>query len=149
MLTRRGFAGAALGALTVPAAAQEAAKPRLIVYKASGCSCCEVWIKSMWRAGYAPQVIVVDDLSPQWRSRGVPDQLSSCHMGLVGGYVTVGHVPPADVDRLLRERPKAIGVSVPGMPDGSPGMERPDGKTEPYETLLMLPGGKYRVYARH
>jgi hypothetical protein len=149
MLTRRGFAGAALGALTVPAAAQAAAKPRLIVYKASGCSCCEGWIKSMWRAGYAPQVIVVDDLSPQWRSRGVPDQLSSCHMGLVGGYVTVGHVPPADVDRLLRERPKAIGVSVPGMPDGSPGMERPDGKTEPYETLLMLPGGKYRVYARH
>src|SRR5436190_4964214 len=148
MLTRRNFAGA-LGGLAVPSAAGAAAKRPLTVYKASGCSCCDGWIKTMWRAGYAPNVIVVDDLSPQWRRRGVPDALSSCHMGVVDGYVTVGHVPPADVDRMLRERPKAIGISVPGMPDGSPGMERPDAKTEPYGTLLMLPGGKYRVYARH
>src|ERR1043165_4110214 len=124
MLTRRICAGA-LGVLTVPVAAYAASKPKLVVYKASGCSCCEGWIKTMWRAGYQPQVIVVDDLSPEWRKRGVPDRLSSCHMGLVGGCVPVGHVPPADIDRLLRERPKAIGVSVPGMPDGSPGMERP------------------------
>jgi hypothetical protein len=103
----------------------------------------------MAAAGFQPRVVVVEDLSREWRKRGVPDTLSSCHMGLVGGYVTVGHVPAADVRRLLRERPKAIGVSVPGMPDGSPGMERPDGKRDAYETLLLLPGGRSRVFARH
>jgi hypothetical protein len=70
-------------------------------------------------------------------------------MATVGGYVTVGHVPPADVDRLLRTRPKAIGLTVPGMPIGSPGMESPSGKRETYETLLLLAGGKTSVFARH
>ena len=93
--------------------------------------------------------MAVNDLSVEWRKRGVPDMLSSCHMGVVYGYTIVGHVPPADILRLLKERPKAIGLSVPGMPDGSPGMERPDGKREPYDTLLLLPGGRSRVYARH
>jgi hypothetical protein len=150
MQTRRFLlaAGAAFAApLALPAGAH-AATP-ITVYKASGCSCCEGWIKTMFRAGFAPKVIVVDDLSPEWRKRGVPDQLSSCHMALVGGYVTVGHVPPADVRRLLAQRPKAIGLSVPGMPDGSPGMERPDGKRDAYDTLLLLPGGKTRVWAHH
>ena len=91
----------------------------------------------------------VEDLSVEWRKRGVPDELSSCHMGVVDGYVIVGHVPIVDVNRMLLERPKAIGISVPGMPDGSPGMERRDGKREPYNTLLMLPGGRYRVFASH
>jgi hypothetical protein len=146
-MRRREFLAATAVAL-VAGAASAAAQP-LTVYKASGCSCCEGWIKTMWRAGFTPKVITVDDLSPEWRKRGVPDQLSSCHMGLVGGYVVIGHVPPADVRRLLRERPKAIGLSVPGMPDGSPGMERPDGKREPYQTLLLLPGRRWRVYAQH
>ena len=148
MITRRNFA-LALPAAALATGAQAASPTPLTVYKASGCSCCEGWIKTMWRAGFGPKVIVVDDLSPQWRKRGVPDALSSCHMGLVGGYVVVGHVPPADVRRMLKERPKAIGISVPGMPDGSPGMERPDGKREPYDTLLILSGGRSQVYARH
>jgi hypothetical protein len=135
--------------LAVAVGPAQAAGTPLTVLKASGCGCCEGWIKTMWRAGFAPTVVTVDDLSPEWRKRGVPDRLSSCHMGLVGGYVTVGHVPPADVRRLLKERPKAIGLSVPGMPDGSPGMERADGKTDPYDTLLLLSGGKFRVYAHH
>jgi hypothetical protein len=149
MLTRRTFAASASLALVGGSAFAAAPLTPLTVYKASGCSCCEGWIKTMWRAGFAPKVVVVDDLSVEWRKRGVPDALSSCHMGVVGGYITVGHVPPADVRRLLAERPKAIGLSVPGMPDGSPGMERPDGKREPYDTLLILPGGRSRVYARH
>ena len=148
MLHRRQVLLAA--AATALATRATAAPPTPItIYKAAGCSCCEGWVKTMYRAGFAPKVIVVNDLSPEWRKRGVPDMLSSCHMALVGGYVTVGHVPPADIRRLLRERPKAIGLSVPGMPDGSPGMERPDGKTEPYDTLLLLAGGKSRVYAHH
>lgn len=121
----------------------------MTIYKAAGCACCEGWITHVRRAGFRAQVVVVTDLSVEWRKRGVPNELSSCHMALIGGYVTVGHVPIADIHRLLRERPKAIGISVPGMPDGSPGMERPDGKREAYNTLLMLPGGRYRVFARH
>lgn len=148
MLTRRVLLGAVAAGAAGGAAYAAPAIP-LTVYKASGCSCCEGWIAAMSRAGFAPKVIAVTDLSPEWRKRGVPDALSSCHLGVVGGYVAVGHVPPADVKRLLRERPKAIGLSVPGMPDGSPGMERADGKTDPYDTLLLLPGGKSRVYAHH
>ena len=147
MLRRRLLVLAAATTLATPAAG--ASRPAITVYKASGCTCCEGWIALMQRAGFRTQVVVVNDLSVEWRRRGVPDTLSSCHMGLVNGYVTVGHVPAADVLRLLKQRPRAIGLSVPGMPDGSPGMERPDGKREPYETLLLLPGGKSRVFARH
>ena len=147
-MVRRRFLGL-VGASAFALEAQAAPATPVTVYKAWGCTCCEGWIEAMRRAGFAPKSIVVENLSPEWRKRGVPDRLSSCHMGLVGGYVTVGHVPPADVRRLLRERPDAIGLSVPGMPDGSPGMERPDGKTDPYDTLLLLRGGKHRIYARH
>ncbi|WP_240606386.1 DUF411 domain-containing protein [Phenylobacterium kunshanense] len=103
----------------------------------------------MRRAGFAPKVVVVDDLPREWRRWGVPDTLSSCHIGLIEGYVTVGHIPPADIQRLLREQPSALGLTVPGMPFGSPGMERPDGRREAYETLLLLPNGRTRVFSRH
>lgn len=139
--------GASASALALRAEA--APGPAIIVYRARGCACCEGWIAHMARAGFQPRVVLVEDLSGEWRRRGVPDALSSCHLALVGGYVTVGHVPAADVVRLLRERPKALGLSVPGMPDGSPGMERPDGKRDVYDTLLLLPGGVSRVFARH
>jgi hypothetical protein len=136
MLNRRTLV-AALPALAAAAPALAAPLKPLTVYKAAGCSCCEGWVKTMWRAGFAPKVVTVNDLSVEWRKRGVPDRLSSCHMGLAGGYVLVGHVPPA------------IGLSVPGMPDGSPGMERADGVTDAYDTLLLLPGGRSRVWAHH
>jgi hypothetical protein len=138
-----------LGASAVAAPLQAAPPPALTVYKASGCTCCEGWVAAMRQAGFRAEVRQVDDLSREWLSRGVPNELSSCHLGVVGGYAVVGHVPPADVQRLLRERPKAVGLAVPGMPDGSPGMERPDGKKDAYNTLLLLPGGRFRVYARH
>lgn len=147
MQRRRFLATFAAGVLATPAWA--AAGPPITVYKAWGCTCCEGWIAHLRRAGFRPQVVTVEDLSVEWRRRGVPDTKSSCHMGVVSGYTIVGHVPSADILRLLKERPKAIGLSVPGMPDGSPGMERPDGKREPYDTFLLLPGGRSRVYARH
>lgn len=132
-----------------PAAAAAAAGPKLTVYKTASCGCCRGWVTAMARAGFSPTVVEVEDLSAEWRKRGVPDPLSSCHLADIGGYVTVGHVPPQDVRRLLKERPKALGLTVPGMPLGSPGMEHPSGKTEAYETLLLLPGGRTRVFARH
>lgn len=103
----------------------------------------------MSRAGYAPKTVVVEDVSPIGRKHGVPFELSSCHLATIGGYVVVGHVPPADVARLLKERPKALGITVPGMPIGSPGMETRDGRKEAFDTLLLLPGGKTRLFARH
>ncbi len=104
----------------------------------------------MQKAGFHAKVVEIDDVSPIWRRHGVPDRLSSCHVAEVGGYVTVGHVPPADVRRLLKERPKAIGLTVPGMPWGSPGMESPTGEREAYETLLLLDrAGRTRTFARH
>lgn len=148
-MDRRCFLISLSAAAAWPVAAGAATPRELVVYKTASCGCCRGWITAMARAGFQPKVVEVEDVSPLWRARGVPDELSSCHLAEVGGYVTVGHVPPADVERLLRERPKAIGLTVPGMPWGSPGMERPDGKTEPYATLLLLPGGETRVFARH
>ena len=147
MISRRSLLVAAPVALSASAAF--AAPPPLTVYKTASCGCCKGWITIMGRAGYAPKTVVVDDVSPIGRKYGVPFELSSCHLATVGGYVVVGHVPPADVARLLKERPKALGVTVPGMPIGSPGMETPDGRKESYNTLLLLPGGKTRLFARH
>ena len=126
-----------------------ASRPPLTVYKTASCGCCGGWVEAMSEAGYAPSVIVVEDITPLGDKHGVPFALSSCPLATIGGYVTVGHVPPADVDRLLREKPKALGLTVPGMPIGSPGMEIPDGTREAYDTLLLLPGGKTQVFARH
>lgn len=147
-MDRRLFLVTAAAAATCAQSAA-AAGPKLTVYKTASCGCCRGWATAMARAGFAPAVVEVEDLSVEWRKRGVPDALSSCHLADIGGYVTVGHVPPQDVRRLLKERPKALGLTVPGMPLGSPGMEQPSGKTEPYETLLLLPGGRTRVFARH
>lgn len=149
MIDRRIFSTGAALALAWPVAATAAGGKPITVYKTSSCTCCGGWVAAMAKAGYAPKVVTVEDVSPVWRKHGVPDTLSSCHLALVDGYVTVGHVPPADVDRLLKTRPKAIGLTVPGMPLGSPGMESPSGKRESYETLLLLHGGKTTVFARH
>ncbi|OHB38080.1 DUF411 domain-containing protein [Phenylobacterium sp.] len=148
MILRRNLLAAAAAALAAPHA-WAAAPPPLTVYKTASCGCCGGWITIMTRAGYRPKVVNVEDVTPIGKRHGVPFELSSCHLATVGGYVVVGHVPAADVGRLLKERPKALGITVPGMPLGSPGMEMPDGRKEPYQTLLLLPGGKTRVFARH
>ena len=148
MILRRNLLAAAAAVLAAPHA-WAAAPPPLTVYKTASCGCCRGWITIMTRAGYRPKVVNVEDVTPIGKRHGVPFELASCHLATVGGYVVVGHVPAADVGRLLKERPKALGITVPGMPLGSPGMEMPDGRKEPYQTLLLLPGGKTRVFARH
>jgi hypothetical protein len=148
MISRRHLFVAA-GVLMVATPACSASRPLLTVYKTASCGCCGGWVEAMSKAGYASSVILVEDITPLGDKHGVPFALSSCHLATIGGYVTVGHVPPADVDRLLREKPKALGLTVPGMPIGSPGMEIPDGTREAYDTLLLLSGGKTQVFARH
>lgn len=148
MISRRVVLAGA-GPFLSASVAWAAAPSPLTVYKTASCGCCKGWITLMTRAGYRPKVVVVEDVTPFNRRHGVPFELSSCHLSTIGGYVVVGHVPAADIARLLQERPKALGLTVPGMPLGSPGMEMPDGRKEAYDTLLLLPGGKTRVFARH
>jgi hypothetical protein len=88
------------------------------------------------------------DLAPIKRKLGVPTALEACHTGLVDGYVIEGHVPADLIHRLLRERPKVAGLAVPGMPIGSPGMESPGEKPQPYEVLTFDAKGRTSVFAR-
>ena len=139
-----------LAAPALLAAKAQAAPVRdVIVYKTPWCGCCGGWVTHMRRAGFRVQVIEREDLAPVRTRLGVPAALASCHTATTGGYALEGHVPPADVLRLLKEKPKALGLAVPGMPLGSPGMESPTGERQPFETLLLLPGGGSRVFARH
>ena len=95
-------------------------------------------------------MVELEDLAPIRDKHGIPFDLSSCHTGVIGGYVVEGHVPPADVARLLRERPRALGLTVPGMPLGSPGMEQPGGAKERFETRLLLDrSGRTRLFGTH
>jgi len=147
MTTRRDFmlvVAAALASSAVPAAAQM--KPLVTVYKSPACGCCGEWVKHMVANGFRVDVKDVDDVTPIKRRSMVPDSLASCHTALVGGYAIEGHVPASDVWKLLRDRPRLIGLSVPGMVVGSPGMEQ--GAPQPYSTIAFDERGT-RVFARH
>jgi hypothetical protein len=139
--------------ISASAAAACAQTPRLsselAVYKSPTCGCCGAWVEHMTAAGFQAQITEVSDPGAVRGTHGVPASVASCHTALIGGYVLEGHVPAEDVRKLLAERPEALGLAVPAMPLGSPGMETPDGQREPYETLLILKGGGTRVFARH
>lgn len=122
--------------------------PPVVVYKSPTCGCCEAWVGHMQDAGFPVQVRDLQDLSTIKAEVGVPAGQGSCHTARIGGYFVEGHVPGNDVKRLLAERPNARGLTVPGMPQGSPGMEQghPD---EPYDVLLVAKDGSTSVFAHH
>jgi len=126
-----------------------AAPPVVTVQRSPTCGCCGGWATLMKRAGFQLRIVEVEDVVAAQAKAGVPEALASCHVSSVAGYTLVGHVPPEDVRSLLVERPKARGLAVPGMPAGSPGMERSDGRRSPYDTLLLLADGRTRIYRRH
>lgn len=130
-----------------PSAAGPAAE--MVVHKTPTCGCCGDWVDYMRAAGFDVDVRESDNLAPVKEQVGVPYGMGSCHTAIVDGYFVEGHVPAADVERLLAERPDAKGLTVPGMPLGSPGMEVPSGEVQPYEVLLVLPDGSTEIYARH
>ena len=150
-LNRRLLLGVALSVgMTGTACAQTGPTTRnLTVYKTPTCPCCDGWIDHMRDAGFNTTITVLESLQSVRSSRGMPDAFASCHTGLIDGYLVEGHVPAQDVVRLLAERPEAVGLAVPGMPLGSPGMETPQGHKDPYDTLLVLRSGGSRVFARH
>jgi len=148
-LARRAFL-AGVPALLLAAGCAQAVPVSMVVYKTPWCGCCGGWVAHLTRAGFQPRVVEVEDLAPIRTRHGIPFPLSSCHTGVVGGYVAEGHVPPGDIRRLLKEEPQALGLVVPGMPLGSPGMETPRGDREPYDTLLLLDrSGRTRIFAHH
>jgi hypothetical protein len=111
-------------ALAGTAAATETL-PKMTVTRDPNCGSCGNWVKHIKAAGFPVEVAQVDDVLPLKAKLGVPGALISCHTAEIGGYVIEGHVPAEVVKRLLVERPNAIGLAVPGMPVGSPGMEVP------------------------
>ena len=108
----------------------------LKVYKSALCGCCGKWVDHMQNAGFRVVVTDISDLSSIKDQLRVPSKLQSCHSSVIDGYVIEGHVPARDVIRLLRDRPKAIGLAVPKMPVGSPGMEQGN-RRDPFEVVLF------------
>lgn len=121
-----------------PALAASPAKTPMDVWKDPNCGCCKDWIALMEKAGFA--VTEHETGNSAMRAKlGLPARLGSCHTALVDGYAVEGHVPPADVRKLLQQKPKALGIAVPGMPVGSPGMDGPEygGRKDPFDVLLV------------
>ncbi len=119
----------------------------ITVYKSPTCGCCNGWIDHLKAAGFSVSAHDVRDMDRVKSERGVPAKLGSCHTAEVAGYVVEGHVPPADIHRLLNEKPAVAGLAVPGMPIGSPGMEGPN--PERYEVLQFDKDGDTAVFAVH
>jgi hypothetical protein len=120
--------------------------PSIMVFKTAGCGCCEGWIEHLRDAGFQVDARDVTNLASVKLDAGVPADLSSCHTALVDGYVVEGHVPADVVKKLLAERPEVAGISVPGMPVGSPGMEGPN--PEAYTVEAFTRDGAHRTYAQ-
>ncbi len=132
---------------TMLIAASSAAEPVVTIYKTPTCGCCGKWVEHMRSNGFQVKVQEVSSTVETRRKYGVPDRLQSCHTALVGGYVIEGHVPAADVQRLLKNKTKAAGLAVPGMPMGSPGMEGP--RSDAYSVLQFHQDGTLMVFKQY
>src|SRR5262245_14270167 len=115
--------------------ARQQARPTVEVYKSPTCGCCSLWVAHLQANGFTVRTSDRDndDLAAFKATHGVPSAAQSCHTALVNGYVIEGHVPAADVQRLLKERPAVVGIAVPGMPIGSPGMEVEGRPVRPFD----------------
>lgn len=149
-ISRRAFlavAGAVPLALAVPGSLRAESLPLVTVTKDPSCGCCDGWAEHIEAAGFPVKVIESNDMSGLKQRLGVPAHLASCHTAEVDGYVIEGHVPAVALRRLLAERPKAIGLAVPGMPAGSPGMDFPGVEPEIYEAFLFDATG-HKAFSR-
>jgi hypothetical protein len=117
----------------------------MVVYHDPSCGCCTKWIEHMEKSGFNVRDIRTTNMDAVKEWLHVPNHLMSCHTAIIGGYVIEGHVPAVDVKRLLEQRPDVQGLSVPGMPMGSPGMEY-QGREQPYNVLLFNAAGDAAIY---
>ena len=148
------IAAMALAGLAYGAAAQQktpsaGALPKVTVYKTSSCGCCKLWVDHMKANGFEVQAMDVSaaDVRGISKAAGLKEQDTSCHTSKIGDYTVEGHVPAADIKRMLKDRPAIAGLSAPGMPQGSPGMEQ--GIKEPYDVIAFKKDGTSTVYAKH
>ena len=147
-LTRRRMLGTSVAATLVSMAGMaRAATTPIEVWKSPDCGCCAEWVKHLEANGFTVKVNNTGNTDARARL-GVPAKLGSCHTGVVAGYAIEGHVPAGDIRRLLTEKPAAIGLAVPGVPIGSPGMEM-EGRRDPYDVRLIARDGSSRVYSSH
>jgi len=137
-----------LGLAPVSAADSDALS--IEVWKSATCRCCGAWVKHLEANGFRVKVNAAEPaaLSALKRQAGIGDKLASCHTAKIGGYFVEGHVPAPDIKRLVAEHPDAVGLTVPGMPVGSPGMEQ-GAETEPYDVLLIQKNGGTEVFASY
>jgi hypothetical protein len=131
-------------------APQKSAANKVVVYKTATCGCCTLWVEHLRANGFQVEAENVSDtrLAAVEREAGIGDDLASCHTAKVGGYVVEGHVPAADIKRMLMEQPAIAGIAAPGMPMGSPGMEQ-GGRKDPYSVIAFTKAGRRSVFAKH
>jgi len=140
---------AILLATSLAGQAEEAvADKEMTVYRSPTCGCCGKWIEHVKQNHFVIKDIVSDDMQAIKKKYGVPENLESCHTAIVDGYVIEGHVPAADIQKLLETKPKVVGLSAPGMPMGSPGMEM-GGKTDDYDVVSFDSAGNVQVFSEH
>ena len=124
-------------------------KPMITVYKTSGCGCCREWVAHLEDNGFVVTTHDVPGTGPYRERFGVPRSLASCHTGVIEGYALEGHVPAAEIKRIIAERPKARGLAVPGMPVGSPGMEVDGTRRDAFDVVLFDDEGGRKVYQHY
>ena len=151
--SRRHLISMGLAALLLPLGARSqsrAESPMVEVWKSPTCGCCKDWIVHLEANGFRTQVHETGNTAMRARL-GIAEKYGSCHTARVGGYVIEGHVPAADIRRLLKQAPRATGLAVPGMPIGSPGMDGPayNGRRDPYDVLLIAKDGSASVFQSH
>ena len=130
-----------------PVPARAAQGTAMVVYKSPSCGCCAKWVEHMRAQGFTVSVRDLQDMDPIKTRYQIGEKFRSCHTAIVAGYVIEGHVPAEDVKRLLRERPRITGLTIPGMPPSAPGMDLKP--TRPYAVLALDPKGNTTVFAKH
>lgn len=119
----------------------------IVVYRSPTCSCCKKWVEHLKQNNFNVQDIVTGDVQAIKDKYGVPKEMASCHTAIVDGYVVEGHVPATDIRTLLKTKPKVIGIAVPGMPRGTPGMEV--GAKDPYDVMSFDRDKRFAIFSNH
>ena len=131
---------------TIPAHAEKATD--ITVYRSPTCSCCGKWMEHLKQNNFTIKDIPTDDMDSIKHKYGVSDEMASCHTAVVNGYVVEGHVPADDIKALLKAKPSVVGIAVPQMPNGTPGMEMTD-KKDPYNVMSFDSDKHYQVFKSH
>lgn len=147
-VNRRSFLAMLAGAAFTPSANAQTG-PEMTVYKDPNCGCCGAWVNHVRKAGFTVRVVESDAMDAIKKQYGVPDALASCHTAEISGYVIEGHVPAAEILRLLKERPAGKGLAVAGMPTNSPGMEVRGAPDEQYDVMLFSANSVALRYATY